>query len=537
MRSFLLALLLCLTGHLAGTLCLGADAPPVAETAAPAAATEDEMITVNFRDTEIVSVIDYYSKVLGKTFILDNRLKGQVTVISPGPIPREKALAMLDTILSMQGYGLVMADGYIKVVPRNQLPRDVLDEFNQNTPPDRLASEVISLQFVPASELLEQIRPLLSQEGNVVVSEHLNTLVLTDTAGNIGKIKRIIAALDRESKAVQTRVYHLRFASAEKLAASLPNLLGSSASTGSLKPGVAIDAESNAVIVTGTPLVQRRMQELMPELDRRRGQVLIEAKIVEVSHTVSSRFGFEWERMGTTSGRDVAYNAALSNFRLDDTNLLDGVSGLRFSLLKTNQWAALLNAYATSEDVNLLSSPHLVAMDGQEAKLHVGEEIPILKESRVDANNNPVNSFDYEKVGIDLSIKPKIIGNREVMLEIKQEVSTLLQYNEERLTHRIGERLAETSVILKDRHTLVIGGLLKDAKRNSSTGLPVLKNVPILGKLFSQQSQTNSPEKTELLIFITPRLMETQDEADDVTEEMKERHPATYPTSGEEFRL
>ncbi|MBN2713658.1 MAG: hypothetical protein JXR97_14655 [Planctomycetes bacterium] len=514
---------------------------PVAHDAGNEAAgshdNDDGMVTVNFRDTEIISVIDYYSKILGKTFIIDNKLKGKVTVISPGPIPKQKALAMLDTILSMHGYGLVNSDGYIKVIQREKIPRDILDSFSENTPADRIATEVISMEYVQASSLLEQIRPLLSQEGNIVVSERLNTLVITDTAGNISKVKKIIQSLDVESKAVKTSVYHLNFASAEKLSASLPNLLSGGDSSGGLKPSVAIDADNNAILLTGTPFIHRRMKELLPSLDRRKGQVLIEAKVVEVSHTASSRFGFEWETSGKARGKDVKYNTGISNFQLDSDKLLDGVSGLRLSFLKDSQWTALLNAYATSEDVNILSCPHLVALDGQTAKLHVGEEIPILKESRVDSNNNPVNSYDYEKVGIDLTIKPKIVDNREIMLEISQEVSTLLQFNEENLTHRIGERLAETSVILKDRHTLVIGGLLKDVQRKANSGVPVIKNIPVLGKLFSQQSQTDSPEKTELLIFITPKLMDNQDEADNVTEEMKERHPETYTTSGEEFRL
>jgi general secretion pathway protein D len=298
-----------------------------------------------------------------------------------------------------------------------------------------------------------------------------------------------------------------------------------------------MDKDTNSIILTGIPMIHHRMSQLMKELDIRKGQVLIEAKVVEVSHEASSRFGFEWELARNLTDPTRTIKAAQSNFNLDTSNQLDSVAGLRLSFLKGGEWTALLNAYATSEQANLLSCPHLVAMDGETAKLHVGEEIPILKESRVDSNNNPVNSYDYEKVGIDLSIKPTIVGDNEVVLVIKQEVSTLLQYNEERLTHRIGERLAETTVIMKDRHTLVIGGLLEDSRRKSNTGVPVLREIPVLGKLFSQQAQNSSPEKTELLIFITPRIMKSHDEADDITEEMQERHPNTYSTSGEDFRL
>ncbi len=499
-----------------------------------------KMVTVNFRNTEIVSVIDYYSKMLGKPFIIDSKLKGKVTVISPVPIPQAQALSMLDTILAMHGYGLVETEGYIKLVQRSKITRDSLHDLTRTTPADRIVSEVISMKYIAARQLLEQVRPLLSQDGNAIVSESLNSMVLTDTAGNIAKIKRIIQALDRESKALRTRVYHLKFASAEKLSSSLPGLLTGGEKEGGLKPSVAVDKDTNSVIITGTKLMHSRMEQLLPQLDARRGQVLIEVKIVEVSHTASSRMGLEWKNARdfvSSNNNKWGYKIAQSAFKLDDKNNLTGVPGLRFSLTHGDRWTALLNNYATSEDVNLLSSPHLVAMDGQTAKMHIGEEIPILKESRVDQNNNPVNSFDYQKVGIDLTIKPKIIGDGEVMLTLKQEVSTLLQFNEERLTHRIGERMAETSVILKNRHTLVIGGLLKDSKRKSNTGVPVLRNIPVLGKLFSQQSQTNSPEKTELLIFITPIIMGTPTEADRVTEEIQEKHPKTYLPSGEDFRL
>ena len=155
--------------------------------------------------------------------------------------------------------------------------------------------------------------------------------------------------------------------------------------------------------------------------------------------------------------------------------------------------------------------------------MRIGEEIPILKETRMDTNNQPIKTFDREKVGLELKLKPTIASNRDVSLDLEISNSNVIAGTSGDNQHTITERLVKTHVIIKDKHTLVISGLIRDDISGGSGGIPTLKDLPTVGSLFG--SQHKQKKSTELLILITPYVILSEQEAVKVGTDQLLKHP------------
>jgi general secretion pathway protein D len=508
---------------------------------------EEEKIALNFQDAEAMPVLEFYARLTGKTFIPEDDLRVRFTIIAPGPVTKKTALDMLDTVLGMKGYSLIEREEYFKVVRKQGPPKEPLRRPDADTPGDRYVTEIIDLKYVEAKRIEEDMKKLISPDASLVANQALNTLVVTDTNANIKKLKDILARLDVSTRGPQTKVYVVQYGDVEKLLPLLTQLMADGVKDESQKPLLVADKDSRQLVVTGTPLVHTRLEQLLPKLDQRFKQVYIDVSIVEWTTDKENRLGFEWagvlqNEKGINGPTDTNEKPALKQQNIqgdlgliNGANPLAGLLGLKYALLKPNQYRLLAETFSTNQNAKILSQPHLMTMDGKEAKLTVGEEIPILKEFRLDANNNPIRTFDQQKVGINTSITPKIAENRDVVLAIKQEVSNVLSVNTVDFSTRIGQRLAESNVIVRDGHTLVIGGLMRDEDRISIGGIPLLKDIPGLGAVFRRKTVT--PSRSELLIFITPRVVGDVKESDAVNEHSQMKHEKLLDLSGEEFRL
>ncbi|MCM8807373.1 MAG: type II secretion system protein GspD, partial [Candidatus Omnitrophica bacterium] len=189
---------------------------------------------------------------------------------------------------------------------------------------------------------------------------------------------------------------------------------------------------------------------------------------------------------------------------------------------------ALINLYAQDTQFNILSTPQIVTTDNQEAIINVSENIPYLKETRFYAystgqTGDIVKSYDYKDVGIILKITPQISQDKYVKLKISQEVTKLIESGEAPIT---AKRLADTTLIIPNGKTVVLGGLLRNDSQKTVSKVPFLGDIPLLGRLF--RKDTTKEVKTNLMIFITPRIISSFEEAEKIKEEkekiMKEKH-------------
>jgi general secretion pathway protein D len=277
---------------------------------------------------------------------------------------------------------------------------------------------------------------------------------------------------------------------------------------------VVADAAKNAILVEATPADYQRVLRVLETLDVMPNQVLIEATIVEVGLTDDLKFGLRWHMKDKASNftfSDAANGAVSSVF-----------PGFSYAL-KTANVMATLNALSEVTDVNVISSPSLTVMDNKTATLQIGDQVPIATQSAVsviDPEAPIVNSVSYKDPGVILSWTPGIIESGRVLIDIEQEVSSVVNTSTSGIdSPTIRQRRVKTTVMVNDGEAIALGGLIQTNKTKARTQIPIVGDIPILGNAFKQKDDKNT--KTELIILITPRVMRNLEEARQVTEEYK----------------
>ena len=260
-------------------------------------------------------------------------------------------------------------------------------------------------------------------------------------------------------------------------------------------------------------------------------QVLIEVLIAEVTLDKNSEFGVEWTfasdyaSLGGYKGLDrVGQNFNLGGLGLDLTQPV-GASGFTYAFA-SEALEAFLRAYARENEVKILSTPHILVQDNTEAKIDVGEEVPIVTSeytpTSVQVDTSLSRSIEYRDTGILLTVTPRINDKGLVTMEVNQEVSNVSEQRLEGIDSPIIlKRQAQTSLVVQDGRTIIIGGLIRDQKEVTKEGIPYLYKIPYLGMLFGYTKEIL--KKTELIFLITPHVIQNLEEAELVTQEFKEK--------------
>ena len=281
------------------------------------------------------------------------------------------------------------------------------------------------------------------------------------------------------------------------------------------------DDVRNALVVLATPNDYRMVKATIKKLDVVPLQVLIEASIIEVTLTDELNYGVEWFFKNTIddkTGRGIldlgqpGISALAPGFSY---TIIDNIGNVRLAL----------NALAEASEINVLSSPSLMVLDNQTARINVGDEIPIPTRqsvSNIDPDAPTVNEIQFRKTGVTLTVTPRVNNGGLVIMEIKQEVSSAVRTTTSSLdAPTIQLREIESVVAINSGETIVLGGLIQDSQTNNESGIPGLRNIPFIGKLFGQT--TDDSRRTELLVLITPRVVHSRVEARDITEEFRRK--------------
>jgi len=287
---------------------------------------------------------------------------------------------------------------------------------------------------------------------------------------------------------------------------------------------IVVDPGRNAIIFKGSAEEFSQIKALLDSLDQPVREALIEVTVAEMRLSDQLNFGIEW------AIRNAGIDGSKFNFgTLGGLGI--GSSGFNFAVLnEAAQTRALLNLFARDESFSILSSPRLLAKSGSEARIQVGTEVPILTSQQtaqtpVGGNPSIIQSIQYRSTGVLLSVKPVIHAGDRIDLEVSQEVSeatanTTSQINSPQITNR----KVATQLTLKDGATVILGGLISENRDLSESGIPVLKNLPGLGPLF--RSQTTGNRKTELIILITPYIIDSDEQARTITDGFRQRFPS-----------
>ena len=379
-----------------------------------------------------------------------------------------------------------------------------------------------------------KLRDVSWQQVFSVVLEPLNFTYIID--GNIIKIKsRDELALEP----VDTRVFIVDFAKAGEIRGSIEPLVDTAAGG-----RIQVDTRSNALVITERPSRMNDIQEIIEILDRPTEQVMIESKFVEITGREEDSIGVDWQSMigyrmqagpmqrayervdsrnstpRATSGSDFSIantngqtTTSLSQTNSDEsvTEWIDGITKTDTAVFSSEAFSVVLSALETNTDIELVSNPTIVTMNNKKAQINIGEEYPIPEYTYNDERGTfEVSNFEFKPIGVNLSVVPQINSAGFINLDIQPEISSRtgsVQFGGASGAEIpiITVRKTDSSVTIKSGYTLAIGGLIQTDSEKSSSSIPVLGDIPGLGRLFS--SKGKQVDKRNLIVFITAKIL------------------------------
>jgi len=451
--------------------------------------------------------------------------------------------------------------------------------------PIGLVTQIVPLDFMRAEEGVAAVRQLAPATARVEVVPRQNAVLITDRATNVARYLELLRRLDIRTggeAGLRTYVYRLKHASADELAGVLGELFGTGTTggvsgrsrvrslqdrslsrtlgnfrnrelealearrgnvfpilrgqgvagdtTGQAVAGLAgrttivPDPATNSLVIRTAAANYPVLEETITALDIRPPQVLLEVLIAEISLDRSTQYGIDWTAASSLRGLRNDSVSGGTGLVLPDTLL--GRTGdyfLRVVTFGRIDVRATLRAIAARANVRVLSTPHILALNNEEARILVGSQVPFSQSTRSGLDVVVDRVVQYRDVGTQLTVIPTINTDGYVTLRILQEVSALTQQT---LAAALGApiittREAETSAIVKDRQTIVIGGLIGDERVVTESGIPILKDIPLLGYLF--KSRSSSTLRTELAVFLTPYVVYSDENAAEILERERAR--------------
>ena len=619
---------------------------------APGQGQGQRSITIDFDSVELPTFIKFIARVTGRNFVFSDKIEGTVNVVSPTPVSRDEAEAVFHSVLAVRGLTTIEDGVVTRIIPL----RDALAAGGALSSGARLpsgyATRLLPLKHVDALDLLPVLAPLVSKQGALTAYPQTNTLILSESGGNLSRLEALVLALDapvhekifdvihlkhavatvmteqitniltdlpsapakgkpdanpepdfrmvadqRTNSLVVTatpvlmgrirtlaerldtplredeqrvHVYRVKYADAQDLVLVVIKMLaGSIKASGAAarKPGagaggaavqarafagsglseavsVTADPATNSIIINASPHDHRVIVSLLEDLDVTRPQVFVEAIIVEISLEHSRAIGFDFQGggdigdgVGLARSNLANLNSALLNPGLLGGLILAAASDRSIELpdgTVVPAQVALFQALASDTDLNVLSAPTLLTMDNEQAEILVGKNVPFVTGRGVDVSSvsNVFTTIERRDVGIKLKLTPQVTDGDTVVLEVFEEVSALVpssQLDASTVGPTTTVRSASTTVSVKDGHTAVIGGLISDSLAESTSKVPLLSRIPLLGNLFKHRSNTSS--KVNLVVFLTPHIIRSDTDLAQATKRSKDKFRNAMPES------
>jgi general secretion pathway protein D len=512
----------------------------------------DNYITLNFSNIDIAALVKVMSEFTRKNFILDEKVTGKVTLMTPTRISPDEAYQVFLSALEIKGFTAVEDGSIIRIVPTAAVRQSGLKVVQDgDMTGEGYVTKLIRLTYVNPQELVRTLTPLITKDGSLIAYPSTNSLIITDSVSAIRKIEQLVSAMDVPMPTGKGRinVYYLKNANSEDIAKVMQALVsrlpvppagGAAQPAGPatiLEGAVTISADkmTNSLIIIASPIDFETMKDVIQKLDIRRRQVYVEAAIIEMGLTKQRDLGFEFQatNLNNLDSNNTSVVGGTNFGGIGPAMVLGpaafaGASGLAVGAVKGTftyngqqflNIGALLRALQSDSDVNVLSTPNILTSDNQKAEIMVGQNVPFTTgqmQNATTGSQSTFNTIERQDVGIKLAITPQISSDDTVRLEIKQEISDVVPGSALLQTGLItNKRSANTTVVIKDRETMVIGGLIRDNVTSSESKVPLLGDIPLLGWLFKYK--TSKVEKVNLMIFITPYIINNEQDAQDLT--------------------
>lgn len=549
---------------------------------ARAAADSARGNSLDFANARLADVIRSLASMLGRTVILTDIPDVRVTFATPAGIAKGEVERVLESLLESHGLMLVPSGLVAQVLPSEKAPAagTLRTGFGfPDPPPLGLVSQLVPLTSIRADEGADALRAVLSKGARVEIVARSNALLITDRGSNLARYLELLRTLDATpagESGLRTFVINLKYASADDLASAIGQLFGiqvanvgggsladrslsraldsfrsregdtfrtrNSSAPGALnapsataqpatggtprdsaagllvgRTTVVANAPTNSLIIRTAPPNFPMLRETIDALDTRPAQVLFEVTIAEIALGRGFEFGVDWAAVNR--GGDV--QGQFGNPEIPDTGSTSAL--LRLVRLDGTGVRTMLRTIASTSNVQVLSTPEIIAANNREATILVGSKVPFIASTRLGNDVSIDRAVQYQDVGTKLSIIPTINDDGYVSVQLLQEVSSLTPQTVAAALSApvISTREASTRAILRDGQTVVIAGLIGDSRQVQDQGIPLLKDIPILGALFKRQSTTR--QRTELAIFVTPYIVRSDADADAIRERVRQR--------------
>jgi len=558
----------------------------------------------------------------GVNFLVDDKIQGTVTLISPSQIRMGEVYSVFESVLETKGYAAVPSGSLVKIVPRAEGMRSNLPIRFGSDPDviatdDSLVTQVIPIHYGDVTQISTLMSSLISTTGNVVAFPEANTIIVTDASSTIHRAVRIVQELDVEMPQEGIEIVQLKYASAARISEQVTQILQTGQAQASrLRRGpappsqtavptlrilpdertnsivivappaetemvrriigrldverpleasnlhvvylehaeaaeieksvssamtritggagvenrepfqITSDESTNSLIVVASPQDYYLVEEMVKKLDIVREQVLIEFQIIEASNDVLKEMGFDWATLDEAVADNIR-GFGFTNLGPREDAISGSLEGIGIGLWKrigdTPEIGVILKALERNSGVNILSTPHVLTSNHQEATIMVGENVPYVSQSRVTefdpATPTAIRTFDFKDVGVELTVCPHVSSGGSVRLEIDASFSKLIEgttgLGSE--TPTTAQRKATTTISISSGATVVMGGLMRDDVGTVEKKVPLLGDLPLLGGLF--RSKRELTQKTNLLFFITPHVLTDRESLD----QMKDR--------------
>jgi general secretion pathway protein D len=470
--------------------------------------------------------------------------KGALQAIGPsnlllvtGTASTVRRIAHILKTVDRPGAGRELKIVYLKHAGAEELASQLQAAFEEQTSAESRFQQQISNTSIGMGSLPTSVR--------IIPQPRINALLLVGPERDVNQVQDYVNLLDVEAPMGRERLtaLHLKYLDPTKIAEQLTNVYAQRAGQDPDRAGmVSIQANpsNNAIILSAPPEDMQLITSLVEDLDVQQEQVMIEVVVAEITTSNSSDIGMEWASIEMPQDGSLT---VLGRTNLDPSgNLLGDVAtgavvpdGFGFAVAKGTfidqqgnvqaRIPFLLNALRDNSDFRILSNPTLWTQDNSEASFNVVEEIPVLKsviEGGAGTARDVIQNIERIEVGIKLKVTPRVSLNGDVTLKINPEVEAILEESsgEMPLTPKIARRAIDTVVTIQDGDTLAISGLIRDNSIKRVRKVPFLGDIPVLGKAFRREIE--SFQRTNLLVFLTPRIIRTPEDADQQTLQMEE---------------
>ena len=565
--------------------------PEGGQPTAQASAQRGGQFSFNFDDADVFSVIQtIFGDVLRVNYVVDPKVKGRVTFRSVAPVPKEDVLPLMEVILRLNGIAVVEESGLFRIVPVADLAREPSPVGFGRDPQKVILTgkallQVIPINYMASTEVVKLVNPFLSTNAIVVDVPKINTIIVVDTDANVKRILSLVDIFDSEQqkkKRPQVFVCAVQNGKSKDITALLQQIfLGARAPTpaqtsvttagttsqppnqapapvaspvqapqplmaGTPGASVLIAPEvtrifsndvTNSIMVLAIPEDYEVIRETIKKIDIVPRQVIIEGLIAQVNLTDNLSLGVSWAFKTSIGSLDALISSGGGQL----ANITDATkpSGTGFTFIGTDdrgQVRALVTALATESRGKVLAAPHILVSDNREARIQVGQSVPLVTAQTYGAVGvAPQQVVEYKDIGIILKVKPQVNEGGLVSMELHQEVSTFTTQTlfTDSTQIIINKAEATSNLVVQDGQTIVIGGLIREDTSKSVTGIPYLSKIPILGYFFGGREKDVS--RTEIIMLLTPHVLRNQKEAKDATSDLVDKFTESGSVKKEEL--